>query len=180
MGILRCGATGLSALLRASYRKKGRPRAHSTSRTGSTSRPAACPSGPEALHEGRVATVTFGKYDAEHVRRRARDERRSAARELLREVRAGDGQARKGVAREAACSAAPSVRDRVRVRKPERARDLVFADRARLRGTVLARAVPARREAVLRAGRSVVEVGSEQAAARSRQGASCRAERSCG
>src|SRR5271169_3591675 len=62
----------------------------------------------------------------------ANDERRNAARELLREVRAGDGQTRKGVAREAAGPAARSFRDRVRVREPERARELIFAYRARL------------------------------------------------
>jgi len=52
--------------------------------------------------------------------------------------------------------------------KPERARDLVFTDRERLRGAVRALAVPARGEAVLRAGRTVVEVGSEQAPCKGR------------
>src|SRR5436190_21969202 len=114
-------------------------------------------------------------------KRSTRDERRSAACELLRQVRARDRQGRQGSAREAACSPARSVRDRVRVREPELARDLVFTDRARLRWVVRDRPLPGLREAVLRAGRAVVEVGSEQAAARERQdGASCRAEHGCG
>src|SRR6185369_12910900 len=100
----------------------------------------------------------------------------NAARELLREVRAGDSQAREGAAREAACPAARSVRDRIRVRQPKRARDLLFTDRARLRRGVRDGAVPANGAPVLWAGCSLVEVGSETAAARSRQdGASCRA-----
>src|SRR5262245_53279095 len=120
----------------------------------------------------------FGKYGTEHGRRSTRDERRNAACEPLREVRAGDGQARKSVARETACSASRSVRGRILLREPERAGDLVFTDRARLRRAVRDRGVSALRKPVLRAGRSVVEGGSEQAVARSRQdGASCRVER---
>src|SRR6185295_11710773 len=83
----------------------------------------------------------------------ADDEPRNAARELLREVRAGDGHAWKGAAREAARPTSRTVRDRVLLRKPERARDLVFADRARLRGAVLDRAAPGQGEPVFHAGR---------------------------
>src|SRR5580765_7851068 len=85
-------------------------------------------------------------------KRSTRDEPRNAARELLREVRAGDGQAREGVAREAACSAARAVRDRVRLRQSKRARDLLFTDRPRLRWGVRDGAVPANGAPVLRAG----------------------------
>src|SRR5580698_4869003 len=93
----------------------------------------------------------------------ADDERRNAARGLLRKVRACHGEARKGVAREAAGPAARSFRDRIRIREPERARDLIFADRARLRSRVLDLGVSAFGEAGIRQGRRAREVGPEQA-----------------
>jgi len=66
------------------------------------------------------------------IKKIADDERRIADCGLLREVRTGHGLIRQGVAREAQGPAARSVRDRVHVREPGRARVHLFADRARL------------------------------------------------
>src|SRR5262245_58574004 len=94
----------------------------------------------------RVDRIALREYGAAHAHRRKAD------RELLREVRAGDGEARQGIAREVAEATARAERVRLSVRAPGVARDLVLPDPARQGRRVHDRAVSGLGEVVLREG----------------------------